>query len=102
LPAYLAKFLLLTLFTALIIFYIDMHDLSVVGVRDHGYAWVVLSACIGLRMMIAASDGIMGILLLNLKQRYVEPRMLLNSIVALQYGMGFLGGKLLLFIASGH
>ena len=60
--------------------------------RDKGYAWVVVLAASGLRMLLAGTDGIMGVLLLDLHHRFQASEALLNTIVSLQFGLALLAG----------
>ena len=55
--------------------------------EDSGYAWIILSASIGLRMLFGGPDGLMGVLLLDLKNRFQASDVFLNVIVTLQFAV---------------
>ena len=61
---------------------------------DQGYAWVILAACTGLRALVSCPDGIMGVLLLDLRHRFEASEALLNATVSMQFGATCCFGKI--------
>ena len=75
--------------------------------KDSGYAWVILIACVGLRMLVGGPDGMMGVLLLELSHRFQASEVLLNVTVSMQFAVSLLASRyfytstfLLFFISS--
>ena len=61
--------------------------------KDSGYAWVILVACVGLRMLVGGPDGIMGVLLLELTHRFQASEVLLNVTVSMQFAVSLLASR---------
>ena len=59
-------------------------------ITDKGYAWVMLGIACALRMLFVGPDAIMGVLLLDLTERYSESGALVNTIVSVQLGISCL------------
>ena len=70
--------------------------------KEDRYAWVVLCAGCGLRMLYAVPVSIMGVLLLDFTHRFHEAsEVLINTVLNTQYSIAPLFGKLFLLFNGG-
>ena len=61
--------------------------------QDRGYAWVIFVCCTGLRLLLAGPDGIIGVLKLDLIDRFQSSETLVNTILTMQFGIAVSSGK---------